>query len=187
MTLTDFASISSAISGIAVVASLVFLYFQVRQVGEQVKLAEKSARAIIAQERVNRISGIQMQAAAEPSLADASFNGMAGAELTPTQFNQFRAYTVARFLNSEDSYFRHKNGLLSDEAFATFERTFDSAFRSPGVRVMWKKTRAGFDPEFVAFTDGILARTPLVPAGDDFAQWKADLAAESAAEPAREK
>ncbi|HUO89215.1 MAG TPA: hypothetical protein VMU08_08570 [Rhizomicrobium sp.] len=181
MTLADIASLSSAISGIAVVASLAFLYFQVRQVGEQVKLAERSARAIIAQERVNRISGIQMQAAEEPSLADAAFKGMAGAELTPTQFNQFRAYTLARFLNSEDSYFQHKNGLLSDEAFATFERTFVAAFRQPGVRVLWKWTRTGFDPEFVAFTDRIMAREPVVPPGDDFARWKADLAAERAA------
>ena len=181
VSLSDLASVGNFISSVAVVASLVFLYFQVRQVGEQVKLAEKSARAVIAQERLNRISSIQMQAAEEPSLADASFRGMAGAELTPTQFNQFRAFAVARFLNSEDSYFQHKNGLLSDEAFATFERTFAAALRQPGVRVMWKRARDGFEPEFVAYTDRIMTQQPVVPPGDAFTQWKADLVAELAA------
>jgi hypothetical protein len=180
MTLTDIASLSSAISGIAVVASLVFLYFQIRQVTAQVKQAEKNQRSIVEQGRSTRVSDIQMHVASEPTLAVAVEKAMTGAaDMTQTEFTQFRLYTYARFALSEDTFLQHKNGLMSDEAFATWERTFVVGFGAPGPRVMWKWVRQSYDPEFVAFTDKIMARA-VVRGGDDLARWNTDLAAEKA-------
>jgi len=180
MSLSDLASIGSFVSAVAVLVSLLLLYFQLVQVAAQVKLAEKSQRAAIQQERTARISDNQMRVT-EPSLSEAVDKGMTGAtDMTKLQFNQFRAYSVARLLIAEDTFYQHKNGLLSDEAFATFEKTFAGAFRSPGVRVLWKWVRGAFNSEFVAFTDRIMAETPLAQSVDDLARWNADLTAERA-------
>jgi hypothetical protein len=54
MTLSDLAALGSFVSGVAVMVSLVFLYFQVRQVNLQVRQAERNQRATIAQVRAGR-------------------------------------------------------------------------------------------------------------------------------------
>jgi len=157
MSLSDMASIGSFVSAIAVLISLLLLYFQLVQLSAQVKLAEKSQRAAIQQERSARISDIQMRIT-DPVLSEAVDKGMAGdSDMTRLQVSQFRSYSQARFGISEDTFYQHKNGLLSDEAFATFEKTYAGAFRFPGPRVAWKWVRGGFNAEFVAFTDRIAA------------------------------
>ncbi|MBV9903106.1 MAG: hypothetical protein JO346_00850 [Alphaproteobacteria bacterium] len=178
MTLSDLAALGSFVSGVAVLVSLVFLYFQLRQVSAQVAHTEKNSRAVVAQERTSRIVDIQMQIAAEPSLAEALEKGLAGdTTITTTQFTQFQFYGLARFLNSEDSYFQHRNGLLNTESFATFERTIRVAYRAPGLRALWKSAKVRYDPEYVAFVDRVVAGIEAEPPFDQFARWKADLAA----------
>lgn len=49
MSLSDLAALGSFISGLGVLVSLVFLYFQLRQIGVQVKQTEKNQRALISQ------------------------------------------------------------------------------------------------------------------------------------------
>lgn len=47
MSLSDLAALGSFFSGFGVLVSLVFLYFQLEQIGSQVKQAEKNQRALI--------------------------------------------------------------------------------------------------------------------------------------------
>jgi len=180
MSLSDLAALGSFVSSIAVVVSLIFLYFQLKQVNVQVKQAERNQQAAIQQERSGRVSEILMKIA-EPSLAEAIAKGLAGAEdMTRAQFVQFRVYSQARFTLSEDTFLQHRSGLLSEEAFATFSRTFAGGLASPGVRVLWKWLRNQYDGEFVAFTDKLIAERPVGLPVDDFARWNADILSEKA-------
>jgi hypothetical protein len=181
MSLSDLASVGSFVSSIAVLVSLVLLYFQIRQVAEQVKLAEKNQISIIEQGRSNRVTDVLIQIASEPTLADAVEKGMTGApDMTQTQFNQFRFFTYARFAVAEDSFLQHQNGQMSDAAFTSFARIFGGAFGSAGFRVHWKSVRRGYDPGFVAFCDTLMAKAAAIR-DDDFARWNADVAAEKTA------
>ena len=49
MSLSELAEIGSFISGVAVLTSLIFLYFQLRQINQQVKQAEKNQQSAIRQ------------------------------------------------------------------------------------------------------------------------------------------
>src|SRR5215472_17064452 len=51
MSLSDLASLGSFVSGVAVLASLIFLFFQIRQMPEQVKRSEKNQQAAVGQGR----------------------------------------------------------------------------------------------------------------------------------------
>jgi hypothetical protein len=178
MSLSDLASLGSFVSGVAVLVSVVFLYFQLRQVNAQIKQAERNQQAAIQQERSARVSDVLMRIA-DPSIADAISKGMAGRQdMTRTEFTQFRVYSQARFTISEDTFLQHKNGLLGKEAFATFSRTFGGAFHSAGMRVQWKWLKGSYDPEFVAFTDRLIAETPRAEMVDEFARWNAEVARE---------
>jgi hypothetical protein len=183
MSLSDLASLGSFTSGVAVLISLVFLYFQLRQVNAQVRQAERNQQAAIQQERSGRVSDITLWAVAPPYV-EAFMKGMAGApDMTETELAQFQAYAFARITISEDTFLQHKNGQLNDEAFAGFTRMYAGAFRSPGVRVMWKWVKGAYNPTFVAFTDDLIAQTSIGGPPPAVARWKADLAEVSSAAP----
>ena len=85
MTLSDLASIGSLVSGVAVFGSLVLLFFQLRQLNQQVRLAEKNQQAAVRQGRITRSVDIQL-ARSDPSRADAYRRGLQNpGEITETE------------------------------------------------------------------------------------------------------
>lgn len=181
MTLSDLASLGSFISGLAVLVSLVFLYFQLRQVGAQVQQAERNQQAAIRQGRATRVVDMNL-AATEPSLAEALAKVVAGAtDMTSAQLTQFGVFCRATFLNGEDSFFQHKDGLLSDASFASYAGGMLATFSMLAFRVQWKYQRGIFASEYVAFMDKLVAEAPKVSPVDRLAQWNADIAVEASA------
>ena len=172
MTLSDFASICGAISAIAVVFSLIYLARQVRE-------ARAHQQAVIRTERANRMVAANT-AAQDPCMAVAIAKGVQGAaDITDTQYLQFAHFCRASFYNAEDTYFQHKVGLISDEAFASFIASVQGwAARAPGMRAAWKQFRGLFVREFAEWMDRTLAGAPIAPPLDLFVQWRAFIDAE---------
>jgi hypothetical protein len=101
MWLSELAEIGSFISGVAILASLIFLYFQLRQINRQIRQAEKNQQSAIRQGRAGRSIGIVLTGA-EPSLADAFVKGAFGDnDISLTQLSQFSAVCRATIMNSE--------------------------------------------------------------------------------------
>ena len=172
MTLSDLASVGSFVSAVAVVISLVYLASQVRQ-------ARIHQQAAIRTERASRMTMLN-SAALEPAIAEAVMKSLRGAEdLTATQYAQFTHFRRASLYNSEDTYFQHKHGLISDEAFASFVASVKGwAARAPGMRAGWNQFRGLFVGEFAEWMDRTLAEVQIAPPIDTFAQWRALVDAE---------
>jgi len=171
MGLSDLASIGSLVSGVAGIISLIYLSIQVR-------LADRNQQASIRQGRSTRTVNLFMETT-NPSLCDAISKGFDGDDdISATQFRQFRNYWMAQISHAEDSFYQHENLLLNDAAFETFIGALKNAFRSPGVRAVWKGSRDTCAGEFVEFMDNVYAETTVGPAIDSFALWKADVAKE---------
>jgi hypothetical protein len=89
--------------------SLIFLYFQLRQINHQVKQAEKNQQSAIRQGRAGRSIGIVLTGT-EPSLADAFVKGAFGDDdISLAQLSQFSAVCRATIINSEDTFYQHKD------------------------------------------------------------------------------
>lgn len=171
MTLSDLSSVGTLVSGLAVLASLVYL-------GRQLKQAERNQQATIRQNRIYRAVDLMM-GKLDPSVAEAVSRGMDGnVDISATQLLQFTAYADAYFLHAEDTYYQHEAGLLDDAAYETFVAYQRFAFTQRGLRAQWKRERTGFGGGFAAFMDKLLSTTRPVVAVDALAQWKADLAAD---------
>jgi hypothetical protein len=180
MSLAQLAEFGSFISGVAILTSLIFLYFQLRQINHQVRQAEKNQKSAIRQGRATRTVRIIL-AGTEPSLADAFTKGTFGNEdISSTQLTQFSAAIRAVFINSEDTYYQHKEGLLDEAGFAGFVTGMKGSFRYPGFRAQWKSVRKNYESEFVEFMDKLLAETTVIPPTDVLARWRAAIAAEKA-------
>ena len=173
MTLSDFASIGSLISGLAVLMSLVYLSLQFRQ-------TERNQQASIRQGRINRAVEL-MIAKMEPSVAEAIGKGIGGEQnLTSQQLALFVSYADAYFLHAEDTYYQHEAGLLNEAAFTTFVAYQRYAFTQCGMRVQWKRQRVYYAGAYVAFMDGLLAESPISHVNDALAEWHTDVSAERA-------
>ena len=178
MSWSDLASLGSFISGFAVLVSLIFLYFQLRQIGAQVKLSEKNQQAAIRHGRTNRAVELFLYRT-DPSVADAVAKGMQGDEdVSETQFRQFASYCSAHLSHAEDSFYQHQEGLLNDEAYAYFVRGMTSMCRAPGFRVIAKRGVA--ERQFAAFLEKLISEASTSPLVDLFSVWKADVAAQKA-------
>lgn len=183
MSLSDLASLGSFISALAVLISLIFLYFQLRQLAVQVKQAEKNQQAAIQQSRNHRRIDMFMDRATNPALAEAlAVSGSRPNELTMTQWLQTQAYSAASFGLAEDTFLQHKYGLLSDEFFDAWLPSMKFTLSAPSARASWKRSRRAFGPEFVEFIDRLIVETPSAWTDSTvaFANWKLEATAEIA-------
>lgn len=173
MSLSDFASLGSFVSGFAVLVSLIYLALQVR-------LTKRNQQISIRHSRASRIVELHL-ALADPAVADAWLHGLGSPEeLTQTELSQFTNLCRALFFHFEDSFYQREEGLLNDNAFETVVAGARLSARSPGFRAAWRLTRPNFGGRFLDFMDGVVAQSAAAPPVDlSLEAWKVAFASEA--------
>src|SRR5512135_546566 len=162
MSCSDVSSLGNFASGIAVLVSLIFLYFQVRQVNQQVRQAERNQRATIAQVRASRTVDIALRVT-DPGVATAVQKAMGGEDLTAIELRQFTAFVRAFLINNEDTFLQRHPGVLEDAAYRAWLTSVGASMSNPAFRVAWQMQRHIIGAEFTAFLDRLTAETPTRP------------------------
>ena len=151
MTLSDFASVASAISGLSATASLIYVAIQTR-------LSVRHTRALIHQGTAARTSNLLLGL----MNADAVAAWIEGNGATPTpeliRARQFHYQCGAAMIAMEDYFVQHEDGLLSDEQFARGSATFRERLPEPGLRNYWRNRREVMvkaAPRLAAFIDSL--------------------------------
>src|SRR5215831_16160456 len=184
MSLSDLASLGSFVSGLAVLVSLIFLYFQLRQMNAQVRQTEKNQQALIKQGRTERLTSANANLAASPSYWEAYMRVATCADdLTPVDCFQVSSSMIASFQNADDAFSQYRRGLLDKQDFDGALAALRRGLRLLVNRFAWKRHREGFEGEFVDFIDKIIADAPVEDAlepGRLLAEWRAGVSAERA-------
>jgi hypothetical protein len=172
MSLSDLASLGSFVSGFAVLISLIYLSLQVRQ-------TKRNQQIAIRHSRVTRIVELQL-ALADPGVTNAWFHGSGNPEkITQAELSQYINLCRALFFHFEDSFYQREEGLLNDEAFETVVAGVRLSARSPGWRAAWRLARPNFGGTFLAFMDGLVAKSAVEPPVDlSLEAWKIAFASE---------
>jgi hypothetical protein len=152
VTLADFATFSTAISGFAVTASLIYLALQTHQ-------NAKHTRALINQGRSDRIADTRL-AAADADIAAAIVIANGG-EPTPERIKQeqFSSFCNALFYGWQDSFLQYQRGLLDEDIYSQMCDALVKALGQPGYRAEWEKVRVP-GTRFAAFVDKMIATLP---------------------------
>jgi hypothetical protein len=154
MSLSDLASLSTALSGIIVTASLIYLALQTHQ-------NAKHTKALIQQGRTDRaVSALMAWATTDLTKAWLVRNGEA-----PTPDAIYRRQTSLMFecllRGSIDSFAQHADGLLSEEQFGEQCAAVEQTSRLATFREYWREwseERRNQTPAFIAFVDSLVAR-----------------------------
>ena len=154
MTLSDLASIGSFVSGIAVLASLIYVSLQVKQ-------NSKHTRALILQGRAARITSQYL------TLANAELSSawIAASGVTPTpemvRRRQFLLQGMATDYSWEDTFCQHEAGLLGEDQFGDFRAKLAVLLQDPGLRDYFRRRpiSKGGPSNFHHFIGGLLSET----------------------------
>jgi hypothetical protein len=154
MTLAEFATLSTSVSGIAVTASLIYLALQTHQ-------NSKHTRALLQQGQADRVVTTLM-ALANPDLSTAWITGNGGtaspAEVKNVQFAQICNAIV---YDMSDFYNQNAEGLATGEQYAHARVGYSALLRQPGMRAYWeawRNARTDVAPKFIAWVDALAAR-----------------------------
>ncbi|HJW40600.1 MAG TPA: hypothetical protein VJ476_05140 [Rhizomicrobium sp.] len=127
MTLSDFATFSTAISGMAVTASLIYLALQTHQ-------NAKHTKALIQQGRLGAIRELALSCA-EPDLASAILTGLRGGSTAEeVKAFQFQSYCGASLYGWQDTFLQYEMGLLDKDIFLQMRSGVTRAMSSPAFR-----------------------------------------------------
>jgi hypothetical protein len=173
MTLTDLASIGSFTSGVAVLASLIFLGHQVRQ-------SAQHQRSRLLQGQEARWLELQLRMA-DPFMAPVWDNVVeSDGDLTARQFRQVRHVVTAYFKSGEESFIQYRDGLLTEPQFAAVRHIIEAFLGFPRARVLWRQSRGLFDADYVRLVDQLLDDAPLFATKDALANFNRAVAEEIA-------
>jgi hypothetical protein len=168
VSLSDLASIGSFVSAVAVVLSLVYLAFQIRQ-------AAKNQRGTMHQMRASLSTDVMLRIA-ESGLSQPFRAGLSGAsDIDEDEFWQFYYAASAILRTTENALTQYHDGLINEAHFASAKASAQAMLANPGYQALWKATRMSREPGFRAFMDELAAEVPAAAPGDLFARWKSLL------------
>ena len=165
MTLLEWGALGELIGGIAIIGSLIYVGIQIRQ-------NTRAVRGFTLQMNTD-FWGTLCLRLAEPEMSQAYAAGMAGKpDIRPDHYIQFFFICRSMFLGLENQYYQFHQGTLDREIYFAYERSIQTQLlASPGFRICWQQTRVACSPNFVAYVDSMIERTPEADPGALLREW----------------
>jgi hypothetical protein len=139
MDLQDLGAIGDLVGGIAVVVSLVYVAYQIRQNSLQIEHNSRSVEAAMYQQTADAFNRWQALLAQDAALAAIWARGIAGQALDPVERVRF-SFLVGILLNAyENSYYQRELGALQRDTLAISRGVLAPILASPEGAVWWKR------------------------------------------------
>jgi hypothetical protein len=174
MSLSDLAALGSFVSGAAVLVSLIFLYFQLRQIGAQMTQADKNQRALMSQGAINRSVGLNCWITDNSALFVKA--GTHADQLTEAEVFAVSGIVRNILLSFQDYHVQHQLGLADEITYKNAEMSVRFFLSYPFFRALYKMRRATYAPELAALVDRMAQTVSAQPPAPMAAQLMAALA-----------
>jgi hypothetical protein len=176
VSLSDLASVGSFVSGVAVLASLVFLYLQMRHLGRQMAQSDKNQRAAINEAYAARASeGLRWGAEAANASLTARVN-QGDQSFTAEELVRLGFAFRAQVLNALTAMQHYEAGLIDRASYDLVILSFKGHLTQPVNRVMWARQAAITPPSFSKVVEDWMGEIPLAAPYDIAAAFRDDLA-----------
>jgi hypothetical protein len=170
MSLSDVASVGSLVSGLAVLASLVYLSRQIRQ-------SDKHQRALVNQGTVTRNIDILMFLS-QPHIVKLTTRVASGdIDFTAEELDYLHLRLRTTLLTAQDTHIQHEAGLVDKITFENSIAVLRGVLSQPVYRALWATSRNGYARDWANLIEKEFETIPLMKPGDRVAQFKKALAA----------
>jgi len=170
MSLSDLASIGTLVSGLAVLASLVYLSLQIRQ-------SAQNQRAAMNQGTVTRNIDVLMFLS-QPHIHALTTRVSAGdVDFTAEELDYLQTRVRATMLANQDTFLQHQAGLVDQITFDNSIAVTRFVLAQPVYRALWRTSRGGYARDWADFIDKQIETIPLMKPRDPVSQFKEALAA----------
>lgn len=154
LTLEELANLGEFISGIAVIASLIYLAAQIRQNTKTVKSSTLIGNTEI-------FSNIFLKVSDKDHISAYNYGSSGREDIRPTEFSQFILQARVLFLGFENQYYQFINGSFDEATYKGYERAISEQLLSfRGFRMYWQMCKHLFSPVFATHVDELIANTP---------------------------
>jgi hypothetical protein len=149
MSLEQASFVAQIVSAVAIIASLIFVGFQLRKATSAIRASSSQAHAGLYTDLVRSIiDNREFARAWSIGIDDPK-------ALKDEEWVQFVAYASALFRLYESSRVQWLNGRLDNEHWHTVERQAMDFGHLPGLQQAWELRGHWFSPEFRAWFDGL--------------------------------
>ncbi len=161
-------AIGEFVGGFAVVLSLVYVAFQVRQNSRQIDQNSRQLEASMyyaSGEGFNKWWSLLVQDEAVAALWQ---RGLAGESLAPTDKLRFRSMAMMLFTTLENSFHQVQLGSHDRKTLEISKSSWVRSLTSPGGSTWWRKeARRSFTPEFVEAVEALMPSTQSPDSSDN--------------------
>jgi len=149
--LSQWASAAEVISAIALVISLLYVAFQIKQ--NTAAVQSSTFKEVTAE-----WGGLQLAIIENSDFAEILVKAEAQESLTPVEAYRVNTYIFYMLANWEQAYMGQKHGLLADGLWQGYDDYYKFFANQAYVRTAWEADpiEGGYDPEFIQYVNGIL-------------------------------
>ena len=158
MTLESVALLSQAIGAVAVIASLIFVGFQVRQQADATRAQTEQAIAtnwVALTQLINDNAEAFTLGLVSTSKTFADLNDVDRMRFLGAMFNLFKHY--------ENIFLQYRKGRIREEEWMPWSNHVQMYFHQPGAQGWWNLRKGFFSPAFRQFLDSLVAPAELSP------------------------
>lgn len=149
MTLEQWSFVAQIVSAIAVIASLIFVGFQLRRATSAIRASSSQAHSSLYTDLVQSvIDNADFARIWSIGIKDPN-------AVKPDEWVRFVAYASALFRLYESSRVQWLNGRLDEEHWHTIERQAADFRHLPGMQVAWRLRGHWYSPEFRAWFESL--------------------------------
>jgi hypothetical protein len=162
LSLEALGNIGDFIGGLAVVITLLYLAFQIRQNSRQIELNTAATMAAAYHSELSTHAAANMELVRDRALAELAFTDSLDG-LDP--IDRFRVETL--YLDTlrarQHVFLQAQDGLIRKDLMGTHDAGTLALFASPVVRDMWQRRTAEFVPEFVEYVEKLRSKRASAP------------------------
>ena len=162
MNLKKWALLAEISGAVAVVVSLVFVGYQVRQSNEQSALNTTALQVTAYQQLVDGISEFNIQTLENAELRAVRTKIEAGTEienLSPDEWQVINAFLYLIYRNGDLAYLQYRRGIIREERLRSGMGILVNYLAIPTVRKHWDGAKRGFVADYTEYVDRVAAET----------------------------
>jgi hypothetical protein len=151
MSLQEFAELGAAMSGVGVIASVIYVSIQIRH-------NTRAVRASAFQQVVNSFAAISFDIAKDKGLVDLYLRaGRDFASLGEVERAQYSLMLLSFLRLAENVYFQTEIRMLQTQHWSGIRDSIKAIIALPGAQTCWGEIKNRLNPEFRAFIDELIA------------------------------